>query len=85
LVKPILVKAEFTSAICVNPNVVDVVISIEKLINHVPVTGILNEARPFPLTKLPVVHPVDGEFTIYPIWPEEEGAEPNGPTLYDKC
>jgi hypothetical protein len=82
LVNPIFVKLLFVREawIVLNATLPDSI--NKKLINHVPVTGILNAARPFPLPKLPVVHPYVGELTIKPMWPEEEGAEPNVLRLY---
>ena len=76
-VKPILLKAAFVS---VNIPIVTAteVITILKLINHVPVTGIVNVAKAVVLLdNVPCVHPVEGEFTINPICPEVEGAAPN--------
>ena len=66
-VKPILLKAAFVSVIIPRETATEVTF-ILKLINHVPVTGIVNVAKALVLLdNAPCVHPDEGELTINPI------------------
>lgn len=75
--KPILDKSAFVNANWPVETAIEV-ITILKLINHVPVTGIVNVANSWDaFGKAPCAHPDEGEFTINPIWAEVVGAAPN--------